>query len=246
MLSVMQGGWLGKAMIHRSEHTNDYMVVNRDIVRNTSLSDGAVRLLLFMLSCSDDFEFSARGLSSLLGMSLGAISDRLKELQDAGYIDLTPTRAKGRFGSFVWDVYESPCSTLPNTEIPNSVRITEFYSTEQGKTERISNTNIKEIANKRNSKEKKGRTRFVPPTIEEVRAYCEERNNGVDPERWFSYYSANGWKVGRNSMKDWKASVNYWARDSKAKTPQAAESPNNSKIDEALKIALQRAEGGIS
>ena len=47
-------------------------------------------------------------------------------------------------------------------------------------------------------------------------------------------------------MKDWKASVNYWARDSKAKTPQAAESPNNSKIDEALKIALQRAEGGIS
>ena len=54
--------------------------------------------------------------------------------------------------------------------------------------------------------------RFCKPTIEEVQAYCEERNNGVDAQRWCDYYEANGWKVGKNPMKDWKASVRTWER----------------------------------
>lgn len=54
------------------------------------------------------------------------------------------------------------------------------------------------------------RTRFVPPTIEEVREYCRERSKGVDADKWHNYYAANGWKVGRNSMKDWKAAVRTW------------------------------------
>jgi hypothetical protein len=51
------------------------------------------------------------------------------------------------------------------------------------------------------------------PTLAEVTAYCQERNNSVDPGTWFDHYSANGWKVGRNPMKDWKASVRYWEKD---------------------------------
>lgn len=58
------------------------------------------------------------------------------------------------------------------------------------------------------------RKRFVPPTLEEVKAYCKERNNKVDPERWLNYYTANGWHVGRNKMKDWKAAVRTWERNS--------------------------------
>lgn len=52
--------------------------------------------------------------------------------------------------------------------------------------------------------------RFTPPTLEEVTAYCLERGRGLNPEKWIDHYQANGWKVGRNSMKDWKASVRYW------------------------------------
>jgi hypothetical protein len=51
---------------------------------------------------------------------------------------------------------------------------------------------------------------FTPPTKEEVQAYCAERGNRVDAERWFAYYEANGWHVGRNAMRDWKASVRSW------------------------------------
>ena len=54
--------------------------------------------------------------------------------------------------------------------------------------------------------------RFTQPTLEDVRAYCRERNNNVDAERFYDYYTSNGWKVGRNPMKDWKAAVRRWER----------------------------------
>jgi len=55
--------------------------------------------------------------------------------------------------------------------------------------------------------------RFTKPTIEEVVDYCNERNNDVDAEKFYDYYSSNGWKVGKNGMKDWKASVRTWEKN---------------------------------
>jgi hypothetical protein len=55
---------------------------------------------------------------------------------------------------------------------------------------------------------------FVPPTLEEVRDYALERNSPVDPEEFFSYYSANGWIIGHgNKMKDWHKAFVYWERN---------------------------------
>jgi predicted phage replisome organizer len=58
----------------------------------------------------------------------------------------------------------------------------------------------------------KPQKRFTKPTLEEVQAYCQERNNGVDAQKWYNHYEAVGWKVGKNPMKDWKASVRTWER----------------------------------
>lgn len=55
--------------------------------------------------------------------------------------------------------------------------------------------------------------RFKPPTVDEVKAYCIERQNNVDAARFIDYYTANGWKVGKNTMKDWKAAVRTWERN---------------------------------
>lgn len=61
--------------------------------------------------------------------------------------------------------------------------------------------------------------RFAPPTLAEVRAYaadyCLQKNlatTGFIAERFVDYYTSNGWKVGRNPMKDWKAAVREWVR----------------------------------
>lgn len=56
------------------------------------------------------------------------------------------------------------------------------------------------------------RTNFSPPSLEQVTEYCESRGKGVDAERWYDHYTANGWKVGKNAMKDWKAAVRTWER----------------------------------
>lgn len=54
---------------------------------------------------------------------------------------------------------------------------------------------------------------FRPPTLAEVKAYCEERKNDIDPEAFIDHYTGNGWKVGKNPMKDWRAAVRQWERN---------------------------------
>jgi hypothetical protein len=55
-------------------------------------------------------------------------------------------------------------------------------------------------------------TKFIPPTVEEVEDYCLERGNQVDPAQFVDFYSAKGWMLGKNKMKDWKAAVRTWER----------------------------------
>ena len=64
------------------------------------------------------------------------------------------------------------------------------------------------------------KTRFLKPSLEEIRDYCLSRNNYVDPERFFDYYEANGWKVGKNPMKDWRAAVRTWESREKSEAPK--------------------------
>lgn len=74
----------------------------------------------------------------------------------------------------------------------------------------VSNETIKEILSKESTK--KAAPRFLPPSVEEVRAYCQERKNNVDPEGFVNFYSSKGWKIGNQSMKDWKAAVRTWEK----------------------------------
>ena len=54
------------------------------------------------------------------------------------------------------------------------------------------------------------RKRFSPPTVDEVREYCQERNNGIDAAAFVDFYTARGWMIGKTHMKDWKAAVRTW------------------------------------
>lgn len=256
MLSAMQGGWLGKAMIHRSEHKKDFVVIDLAIARNTALSSDAVRLLVFMLSCSDEWDFSIAGLSHQLGWDEKKTMRAVKDLKKAGHIEQIRKKGeKGCFSSCEWHIHES--AILPknhSVDEPQCGQPTVWINHDVdepqcGKMVAISNINTKVISTKSNIKSKSSnRAKFVPPTLEEVQSYCQTRNSDVDPKKFFEYYDAGGWKDAKgNPVKNWKQKLITWeGRQNKARPPQAAESPNNSKIDEALKIALQRAEGGIS
>lgn len=69
---------------------------------------------------------------------------------------------------------------------------------------------------------KKGRGIFLPPTLEEVKAYCLERKNDVDHEAFFNFYESKGWMIGNNKMKDWRAAVRTWERNERSQPSKPA------------------------
>ena len=71
----------------------------------------------------------------------------------------------------------------------------------------------KELEEDIEKSEKRKAKRFTPPTLEQVTAYCIERNNNVDAQHFIDYYTSNGWQVGKNKMKDWKAAVRTWEKN---------------------------------
>lgn len=78
--------------------------------------------------------------------------------------------------------------------------------------------NIKHKALKERDTNVSPKKRFVKPTVEEVRAYCIERHNSVDPEAFVDFYESKGWKIGDQPMKDWKACVRTWERSESRRT----------------------------
>lgn len=118
----------------------------------------------------------------------------------------------------------------------NQMSTNGIHSIEENSIEknRIEENSIEDVPQSDTSK------RFVPPTLEEVIDYCNERQNNIDPEQFIDYYTTNGWKVGKNKMKDWKASVRTWERNGYSK-----KQPQQSKQSGNMFFDLLREEGKI-
>ena len=80
------------------------------------------------------------------------------------------------------------------------------------KSDRIEENRIEENREEYKREECAHVVRFVRPSLEDISAYCQERKNRVDPQAWLDHYESNGWKVGKNAMKDWRAAVRTWER----------------------------------
>ena len=106
--------------------------------------------------------------------------------------------------------------TLPSQDLYNSISYNSNFNNIIKEENNINNI-YKEEETITKSKSK----RFVKPTIEEVKDYClNERHNNVDWQKFYDYYESNGWKVGKNPMKDWKASVRTWERNTNPNQPK--------------------------
>lgn len=89
-------------------------------------------------------------------------------------------------------------------------------STKSNPSANHSSTHSKEHKNNKNKNNKKSTKRkFIPPSVDEVLAYCKERNNKVSAEAFVDFYSSKDWMIGKNKMKDWKACVRTWERRQK-------------------------------
>ena len=100
-------------MIQRADHNDNFTRLTNDLIRDARLSSEAFRLLCYMLSCSDEWNFSVCGLARLLGWSDRKAKKYVGELKKLGYIEqVTQTDKKGRFMQNVWIVHEEPVTAV--------------------------------------------------------------------------------------------------------------------------------------
>lgn len=211
--------------VMRIHKTKDYTVMSNTHFREREMSLKAKGLLSLMFSLPDTWDYSVAGLVAICKENETAINSTLKELKKFGYLSVTklmPNQTESGRIEYVYDIYEKP------TDIENLTVEKQGVENQgvvfQGIENPVQLSNNKSITNKLNNKElntyESKRTRFTPPTLEQVKEYCFERNNNVDAERFIDYYTSNGWKVGKNSMKDWKAAVRTWEKTSYEKPAQ--------------------------
>lgn len=220
-------------MIHRSEHSANFTVISNEILEDRNLSAEAFRLLVFMLSCSDEWKFSLRGLSYCFDVTERTVSAWLSELKSAGYVAIKwSTGENGHFQASEWEVYEEPNDAISTAwkNNRNAVKLQDgsprrsktasrshrtAVAPQRGNASTLkqisieTNTNNKQILKETNTK---GTRVFKKPTYDEVSAYCQERQNSIDPQQFIDHYESNGWKVGKNPMKDWRAAVRTWEK----------------------------------
>lgn len=234
-------------MVVRVIKNENYTVMSNHHLMNRNLSLKAKGLLSVILALPDDWEYSVAGLAAISREKETSINSALKELKENGYlvvIKKMPNETSSGRIEYEWNFFEYPCNypdrVYPKKVLPADQKIQEpeKQGTEKQGVENLRlevqglenqgqlNTNIVNT-NKENTNgiSIMGNVpdlspkcpRFVPPTVEQVREYCDERGNDVDPQHFVDYYTARGWKLGKNSVKDWKACVRTWERNSYGK-----------------------------
>ena len=110
---------------------------------------------------------------------------------------------------------------------------TEYETYQEKEEEKEKEELLKKDISNEISKKSTLQKKFVPPTVEEVAAYCLERKNKVDAAYFVDHYTSNGWKVGKQNMKDWKAAVRTWEKNgyNQPSKKQDAVDPNGYSFD---------------
>ena len=199
---------MNTGMIIKSKSVDRFTSIDNEIIRNFGLSLEERGLLIFLLSLRHDWVIYKTTLHERVGCSKGTLDRVFKGLQEKGYIiSVKVINDSGHFSGWNHVVYDIPTST--NTDV--------------GKSAPISNTNTSKLYIKN--------TKFIRPTASEVNEYAKEIGFiSLDSSYFLDHYDSNGWLVGKNPMKDWKAAIRTWKRNS---------SKFNTEVSQTTKIKLK-------
>lgn len=173
------------------------------------------------LVVNDRIPYSADMLASVTGHQVGTIKQALSIFKDLGLIDVLDNGAiymldiqnfigKGSSEADRKREYRQRIE-IERTNVQTNLRQISDKSTPEIEIEKEIEKEIEIHSSAKSTTTK--RKRFEKPTLSQITQYCLERNNNVNAEQFYDYYESNGWKVGKNSMKDWKACVRTWERN---------------------------------
>ena len=188
--------------VFRVHKNKDYTTMSNYHLRDINLSLKAKGLLSLMLSLPEDWDYSVRGLEKICVETKDTINGILKELETNNYLERKRVYCNGKISNWEYNIYEN--NLYPkNQDIEN---------------QDIENYDINKILNnkKLNNKKEIHKEKFIKPTLEEVKAYCLERNNNVDAETFYDYFETGGWVDSKgNKVKNWKQKIITWEKNTK-------------------------------
>lgn len=166
------------------------------------------------------FQYFDTGESVDMDQMVFIVFSAIKPYIDESYLDFQRSSAAGKKGmESRWGNRDNP---LKDPLTP--------YNEAEADTEADTETE----ANVCKADKPPARARFSPPSVDEVGAYCREQGyTTVEPQRFVDYYASNGWMVGKNKMKDWKAAVRGWNSREKEK---AAPGSSRREMPDHLKV----------
>lgn len=194
------------------------------VMQDRSLSLGAKAVYAYFCSftgAGDSCFPSRERICYDLDLNKDTFTKYRNELVTRGYIKIEQIKDGVKFSHNVYTL----CDVVPSCPVFSDTKISDPKVSDPKEPDTINNS-IKSNNIKSNNtlstadKPQRERKRFVKPTVEEVAAYCRERQNTVDAEEFVAYYESNGWKVGKNPMVNWKQSVITW--ECKRKNEQKA------------------------
>ena len=191
----------------------------------------------FMVQCDDYGTYKAdpRIIKSMCyplkdGMTSAKIEKLLTELIDAGLIMPYEVSGKSYYYFLNWTRHQQIKNKRSKYPMPSDDDIEQYHSKiERCRSEKVRLCYLNPIQSESNPNPNPNTNRaakasaspFTPPTLDEVVLYCTERNRGVNPRKWYDHYTANGWKVGKVKMVDWKSAVRTWEPDDAKKMSEA-------------------------
>jgi len=200
-----------------------YLVVNKQLARQVGLK--AVVLLADLISkenyfiengtIKDGWFFNtSKNIERDTTLTNYQQKKAIKKLEEIGFIE---TSLKGMPATLHFKILENKISTYLKTS---------FKETSKQDLKKLKTNKNKEIiiTNKNNNKK---------PSVQEIKDYCIERNNGIDAEQFFDFYESKNWYVGKNKMKNWQAAVRTWEKRKQqnptSKIDQQLDNYNNAK-----------------
>lgn len=149
-----------------------------------------------------------KSLAEQTGLSEQSVRTALNHLKSTGEITIESTNRHSLISVVNYGKIQDMTSISTNALTANL--------TSDQPTANQPSTTTKEVnklrRTKKNEEECCSRKRFTPPTVDEVQAYCTERGNRVDAQRFVDFYASKGWLVGKSKMRDWRAAVRNWER----------------------------------
>ena len=203
------------------------------------------------LVVNDRIPYNAEMLASVTGHQIGTVKQALSIFKDLGLIDVLENGAiymldiqnfigKGSSEADRKREYRQRIET-DRTNVQTNLRQISEKSPPEIEIEIEREIKIeKEIDSSASTTTK--RKRFEKPTLSEIKEYCIERNNNVDAQHFYDYYESNGWKVGKNSMKNWQAAVRTWEKNSYTNTTKQQKKTNTEQTLDAIYKVMNESE----